>query len=132
MPILHVQVSPLQNPQQYTALADALTRITAEHLLKRSEVTAVVIDDVPAAKWHIAGRSVTRPTAFVEISITQGTNTSEQKARFIAAVFAELQTQLGHGHALEEASYVIVREVPGSDWGYGGVSQAERHIHRMS
>jgi len=49
-----------------------------------------------------------------------------QKQAFIAAAFAELEQQLGYGQPLEEASYVIVREVPASDWGYGGRTQAAR------
>ncbi len=132
MPTLQLKVSPLQNPSRYRALADALTRITAEELGKRAEVTAVVIDDVPAARWHVGGADVQRPTAMLEISITQGTNTAAQKAAFIARAFAELEGQLGHGQGLEPASYVIVREVPASDWGYGGQTQAARALARAA
>jgi len=116
----------LLNPERYRALAQALTRITAQHLGKREEVTAVVIDDLPAARWYIGGRNVQKATALLEITVTAGTNTVAQKQAFIAAAFAELQEQLGHGQPLEEASYVTVREVPASDWGYGGQSQAAR------
>jgi len=126
MPTLQLKISPLQNPSRYRALAEALTRITHEQLGKRAEVTAVVIDDVPAARWHVGGSDVQRPTALLEISITQGTNTTEQKAAFIATAFAELEDQLGAGDGLEPASYVIVREVPATDWGYGGHTQATR------
>lgn len=128
MPTLQLQVSPLQNPSRYRALASAFTRITADTLGKRPEVTAVVIDDIPAARWHVGGTDVQGPTALLEISITQGTNTAQEKAAFIAAAFAELQEQLGAGQPLEPASYVIVREVPGSDWGYGGQTQAARRV----
>ena len=130
MPTLQLKVSPLQNPARYRALASALTRITAEVLGKRAEVTAVVIDDVPAARWHIGGSDVQRPTALLEISITAGTNTPAEKSEFIAAAFAELQTQVGLGQPLEPASYVIVREVPATDWGYGGRTQAARQQAR--
>ncbi len=126
MPTLQLKVAPLLNPERYRALAQALTRITAQHLGKREEVTAVVIDDLPAARWYIGGRNVQRATALLEITVTAGTNTVAQKQAFIAAAFAELQEQLGHGQPLEEASYVTVREVPASDWGYGGQSQAAR------
>ena len=126
MPTLQLKVAPLLNPTQYRALAHALTQLTHQHLGKREEVTAVVIDDLPAAHWYIAGRDVQRPTALLEISITAGTNTEAQKEAFIAAAYAELEAQLGHGQALEEASYVIVRELPASDWGYGGKTQAAR------
>jgi len=128
MPTLLLKVSPLQNPSRYAALASALTRITADTLGKRAEVTAVVIDDIPAARWYVGGRDVPRPTALLEISITQGTNTAEEKASFIATAFAELERQLGSGQPLEPASYVIVREVPATDWGYGGQTQAARRV----
>ncbi len=126
MPTLQLKLAPLLNPERYGALAKALTQLTALHLGKREEVTAVVIDDLPTARWHIGGRYPTRPTALLEITITAGTNTVQQKEAFIAAAFTELEDQLGHGQPLEEASYVTVREVPASDWGYGGKSQAMR------
>ncbi|MDB5947360.1 MAG: hypothetical protein JWQ33_2386 [Ramlibacter sp.] len=130
MPTLKLTISPLQNPDRYASLARALTRITAQQLGKRPEVTAVVIEDLPQAQWFVAGRQVQRPAALLEISITQGTNTQHEKAAFIEAAFSELQQQLADGGALEEASYVIVRELPASDWGYDGVTQAERKRQR--
>ncbi len=126
MPTLQLKVAPLLNPERYRALAHALTQITAQHLGKREEVTAVVIDDLPAARWYVGGRDVQRATALLEITITAGTNTVAQKQAFISAAFAELQEQLGYGQPLEEASYVTVREVPATDWGYGGQTQAAR------
>jgi len=128
MPTLQLKVSPLQNLARYQSLARALTALTAQLLGKRQEVTAVMIEDLPAAQWFVGGREVSGPTACLEISITQGTNTAQEKAAFIAAAFAELQTQLGAGQALESASYVIVREVPATDWGYGGQTQAARKL----
>lgn len=131
MPTLQLKVSPLQNPSQYRALAGALTRLTALHLGKRPEVTAVMIDDVPAARWHMGGSDVPGPTAFLEISITAGTNTAQEKEAFIAAAFEELQNQLGAGQPLVPANYVIVRELPATDWGYGGQTQAARKLARF-
>lgn len=126
MPTLQLKVAPLLNPEQYRALAHALTRLTAQHLGKREEVTAVVIDDLPTVRWYVGGRDVERATALLEITITAGTNTVAQKQAFVAAAFAELERQLGYGQPLEDASYVTVREVPATDWGYGGQTQAAR------
>lgn len=128
MPTLQLKVSPLQNPSRYRQLASALTHLSTLHLGKREEVTAVMIDDMPAARWHVGGSDVQHPTAFLEISITAGTNTEAEKAAFIAAAFAELEHQLGGGKPLESASYVVVRELPASDWGYGGQTQAARRL----
>lgn len=126
MPTLSLKIAPPQTPERHASLARALTHITARTLGKRPEVTAVVIEDVAPARWHVGGRSVAEPTALLEISITKGTNTPVEKEAFIEAAYAELQRQLGAGAALEEASYVIVRELPATDWGYDGVTQWER------
>ena len=131
MPTLHLKVAPLQNPERYQALASALTSLTAHLLGKRPEVTAVIIDDLPTARWYVGGHAALRPTALLEISITQGTNTAEEKSAFIQAAFAELQRQLcDHTGQLEEASYVIVQELAASDWGYGGHTQLARRNTR--
>ena len=58
MPTLLLKVTPLQNPERYQALAAALTALTADILGKRPEVTVVVIDDLPLARWCVGGRTV--------------------------------------------------------------------------
>lgn len=126
MPTLLLKIAPLQNPERYQALAAALTTLTAETLGKRPEVTAVVIDDLPLARWAVGGRTVQGATALLEISITTGTNNAAEKARFVRDAFDELQRQLAPGGRLEPASYVIVRELPAADWGYGGQTQQAR------
>ncbi len=132
MPTLILKVTPPQTPARHRALAQALTALTAQLLGKRREVTAVLIESLPAEHWYVGGDAVQRPTALLEISITAGTNTAEEKAAFVSAAFAELQRQLGEGGALEEASYVVVRELPATDWGYGGQTQKARQVARLA
>jgi len=126
MPTLQLKISPSQSPDLYPLLADELTAITAQHLGKRPEVTAVMFEELPPMRWYVGAAAVQRATAWLEISITAGTNSPAQKAAFIEAAFAVLQGRLGG--ALEPASYVIVRELPASDWGYGGQTQAARKL----
>lgn len=126
MPTLVLKVAPLQNPPRYQQLAQALTRLSTLHLHKRAEVTAVIIEDLPAARWFVGSQPLQRPTALLEISITAGTNSAAEKEVFIAAAYAELEAQLGEWLPLEDASYVIVRELAAGDWGYAGVTQAAR------
>lgn len=132
MPILTLKTAPLIDTAARAPLARALTGITHHTLGKRRDVTAVVIEDLPAAGWAVGGEPTDRPTVFLEISITAGTNTAEEKAAFIAAAWAELQRQLGGSSGLEPASYIVVRELPAGDWGWGGRTQAARLAERAA
>ena len=126
MPTLQLKVSPPQTPERCQKLATALTQLTAQLLGKRAAVTAVTILHLPATHWFVGGTLVDRPTAMLDIAVTHGTNTAVEKAMFVAAAFAELQQQLADSGQLHNASYVTVRQVPATDWGYGGVTQAGR------
>ena len=128
MPTIIAHIAPLQNPEQYEAIARRLTEITSDILHKDEAVTAVLINDLPAARWSIGGHAVTQPTALVEISITQGTNTAAEKARWIAQAFGEMQAVLG---LLAKASYCVVRELPAQDWGYSGLTQSDRKMQKQ-
>ncbi len=140
MPTLRLNLAPPQTATRHRQLAEALTKLTAQLLGKRPEVTAVLIEDLPAARWYVGGKEARRPTALLEISITAGTNSPAEKAAFVAAAFAELERQLGQageggdaskdGAPLEEATYVVVRELPASDWGYGGRTQQARKLEK--
>lgn len=132
MPVLNLQIAPLQDPALPALLAAELTRLTEAVLRKRADLTAVIIEDLPAAQWFIGGRAVQQPTARLEIAVTAGSNSADEKARFIAEAQALLQRRLAPQGALAEASYVIVRELPAGDWGYGGQSQAQRQAVRQA
>lgn len=128
MPTLHLQLSRSPSEDQRSALARRLTALTAEVLGKRAVVTAVLVDVLAAGHWYIDGLAIaanasTPGTARLSIDITQGTNTPAQKEAFVQAAWALLNELLG---PLDEASYIIVRELPAEDWGYGGRTQAAR------
>lgn len=130
MPTLQLKTSAPHKPPVpalYREVARELTAITASILGKRPEVTAVMIEEVPAMLWHVGAHPVQRTTFWLEISITAGTNTVAQKTAFVEAAFDALQRLLGDGdNSVEPASYVIVRELPATDWGYGAQTQAAR------
>ncbi len=125
MPTLNLRIAPLHNPQHYAALARQLTDLTADVLRKRREVTAVMIEDLPAARFCIGGQASTQAVACLEINITAGTNSAQEKRQFVHDAHALLGNLLGDLHP---ASYVIVRELPAGDWGYGGLTQQERRL----
>jgi 4-oxalocrotonate tautomerase len=118
-----LRIAPLLNPPHYAALAAQLTALTANVLHKRPEVTVVMIDDLPAARFCVGGATSDHSVACLEINITAGTNTVQEKQQFVHEAHTLLRRLLGDLH---EASYVIVRELPATDWGYDGLTQAQR------
>jgi phenylpyruvate tautomerase PptA (4-oxalocrotonate tautomerase family) len=57
MPVLRRKLAPLQSPQRYAALVSALTRITADTLGKRAEVTALLVRVLSATDWGYGGQT---------------------------------------------------------------------------
>jgi 4-oxalocrotonate tautomerase len=129
MPTLSLRITPLHNPSLYAQLAHELTQLTHHVLHKKPQVTVVMIDDMPAARFCIDGKAAEQAAACLEIDITAGSNTADDKQAFIEQAYALLARLLG---PLHPASYVIVREVPAGDWGYGGMTQRQRRLQAES
>lgn len=127
MPFLHLQVAAAPGVHVLDEdLARTLTRLAHTVLRKRAEVTAVRIERVPAEAWFIGGHALgprLQSAVQLVIQVTAGTNTADEKARFVAEAFEALSELLG---GLHSTSYVVVHELPAEAWGYGGRTQAQR------
>ncbi len=132
MPFLDIKLSAPCLPEKVTQIAARMTDLTVELLGKRREVTAAVVQCVAPGHWTVGGESLNAVGSggfFLEVNVTEGTNTPEQKAAFVAAAFAAAEAVLGR---LDAASYVIVREVAADAWGYQGLTQAARTTRRLA
>ena len=126
MPLLNLKVSRAEDPALARRLAETVTDLTAEILRKNRDLTAVVVEFVSPERWTIGGRSLAEhglASFALDIKVTDGTNTRDEKAAYNAAVFAAMRGLLG---PLHEASYVVVQDVPAASWGYGGRTQEDR------
>ncbi|CAN7760383.1 tautomerase family protein [Caballeronia sp. LjRoot29] len=124
MPFINVKIAgPTLAPEQIGRLQRGLTDIVFEALRKERELTSVLIEQVPASRWSIAG-AVAPVLAHVTASVAAGSNTVEERARFIAETHRLLKLILGGG--LPMATYVIVDEPPDDSWGYDGITHLQR------
>jgi 4-oxalocrotonate tautomerase len=89
MPTLTLKLSVPVDAARAKALAAALTELTATLLGKRRDVTAVLIESLPDGRWFVGSGPATRPTVLLAIDVTAGTNSADEKARFVEAAFAE-------------------------------------------
>lgn len=129
MPIIQIKYS---TPKAETGLigkiAAAASGLSAQHLRKDPAVTAVTVEPVAAENWFAGGASLAeqqRASFFLDIKIVESTNTKDEKAAFIAAVFATMGELLGPLHT---ESYVHVHDVHGYAYGFGGLTQERRYI----
>ena len=128
MPFIDVLLSPAADrpPVASAEIAATLTELTRRILRKRPDLTAVMVREMAASDWFVGGRSLTDLAAAshrVIIRVTAGSNTTEEKAAWIAAVSSEMKRLQ---EATRPESYVMIDEVPAEDWGWDGETQAAR------
>jgi len=128
MPYLNLKISGGGPASVAGEGARALTAITAGCLGKKRELTSVLVELMPRAQWFIAGDAAEAGgfgTFYLEVKITSGTNTKDEKARYLREAFDALARLIGNAHP---ASYVVLHEVPADAWGYGGETQEYRYV----
>lgn len=126
MPYIQIRLTA-SNTVSSARLGAEASRLMAELMGKRREVTVVEVVH-PASDWFLAGAAITGPAAYVDIKITRGTNSEAQKALLLAAFQRLLETEPGR---LDAPAYVVIHEIPASDWGYDGLPQASRLAGRL-
>jgi 4-oxalocrotonate tautomerase len=128
MPFIQLKISGAHDAALAARAADRITAITHERLHKDPALTAIAIDFIAPELWFIANTPLAaqRVRSFhLNISITDETNTKDEKAAFIAAIYAAMHELLGGVH---EKSYVLVADVSGAAYGFGGITQEERYV----
>jgi len=129
MPLITVQYSSNKDvPPSKAEIAAAVSELSSSILHKEPKVTAIIVQAVEASDWFAGGRSLAEQklsSVWLDIHITDGTNSKDEKAEFIAATFKKFSELLGPLHT---ESYVHVNEVRGDAYGYGGLTQERRYI----
>jgi len=129
MPILNVKVSIEKSPEAVAAISDMLLELTSSILGKKREVTAIAIQFINPDSWVIGGRLLSeqkKSSFYFDIKITDETNTKDEKARYISAVYEGFGRILGDLH---EESYIHVEDVRAASYGYSGRTQEYRYHH---
>ena len=129
MPLITVTYSSSRRvPSLKADIATAISELTATILHKDPKVTAIIVKSVDAADWFAGGKSLAEQhlaSFWLDIHVTEGTNTKDEKAAYIAAVFSRMGELLG---PLHNESYLHVDEVRSDAYGFGGLTQERRYI----
>ncbi|NIH79129.1 tautomerase family protein [Amycolatopsis viridis] len=124
MPFIRATISdPQLAPELRSSLAKGLTDLAVTVLGKPLDRTTVHLNLVPADQYFVGGAPVGEATgAHVEVSITAGTNSADEKARFIRRTYDLLRDTLG---LLPPVAGVALYEMHPESYGYNGVTQFE-------
>lgn len=129
MPLITVTLaSPHKDMPVKAKIAAEITRLSSTILHKDPKVTAVIVTIVPPEYWFCGGHSLAEAhlaSFWLDIHVTDGSNTKDEKAAFIAAAYASMKTLVG---PLHEESYVHVHDVRDDAYGFGGLTQGRRYI----
>jgi len=129
MPLITVTYSSSrQSPSLKADIAAAVSELTAKILHKDPKVTAIIVKSAAAADWFAGGKSLAEQNLasfWLDVHVTEGTNTKDEKATYLAAMFKRMGELLGPLHT---ESYLHVDEVKGDAYGFGGLSQERRYI----
>lgn len=129
MPLISVTyASQRDTPPLKAAIAAAISELTASILHKDPKVTAVIVRSADPADWFAGGKSLAEQklaSYWIDTHVSEGTNTKDEKAAYLAAVFVRMAELLG---PLHEETYLHVDEVRGDAYGFGGLTQERRYI----
>jgi 4-oxalocrotonate tautomerase len=128
MPILDLKLSASPSRDLVASASEILIDLTTRILHKKRELLAIAIDFVPPEHWVVGGATLAdqhKRSFFLDIKIVDGTNTKDEKAEYIAAVFDAFGRLLGDLHT---ESYIHVHDVRADAYGFGGSTQEFRYI----
>ncbi|MGY4308118.1 4-oxalocrotonate tautomerase [Bradyrhizobium sp. USDA 4369] len=129
MPLINiVYASQRRSLSLKREIADAVTALTAEILRKDPKVTAVIVSEADAADWFAGGASLAEQglaSYWIDVHVSEGTNTKDEKAAYLAAAFDRMASLIG---PLHPETYLHVDEVRGDAYGFGGLTQERRYV----
>jgi 4-oxalocrotonate tautomerase len=128
MPYINVTLTAPPDPKLSAKIAAQISDLTKTHLRKDPTVTSVSVTYVDPAHWFAGGPSLAAQNAntfWLDIKVVDGTNTKQEMAAYLQAVFEQLCETIGRIH---QESYVLVHEVPAAAYGFGGKTQEYRFI----
>ena len=129
MPLITVTYSSSRHSRSLKAdIAAAVSELTARILRKDPKVTAIIVRSVDSADWFAGGSSLADQqlaSFWLDVHVSEGTNTKDEKAEYLAAMFKRMGELLG---PLHHESYLHVDEVRGDAYGFGGLTQERRYI----
>jgi 4-oxalocrotonate tautomerase len=132
MPYINIRLGKKLDNAQRKQLYKIATSLMNTVMKKKPEVTVVQIQESDPQQWSVNANQLTAlesTGAYVEIKVTDQSNTRKEKAEMISATSKMLQDVAG---LMQEACYVVIDDISADSWGYNGKTQAARAMTKQS
>ena len=132
MPYLNIRLTTEPSPVIAEKISSILLTHTKELLGKNPDVTSVAVDFISPELWFVGGKRVNElqaATFYLDIKVTEGTNTKAEKATYCKKVFTDVESIIG---PVTPASYIVIHDVRADSWGFQGKTQEFRFIQSLS
>ena len=132
MPYLNARIAMEESPAVAESVVSTLMTHTTELLGKKAEVISIAIDFVSPELWFVGGSRISAQDAitfYLDIKVTDGTNTKAEKAEYIQKVFSDIDSIIG---PIGPASYIVIHDVRADSWGFQGKTQEYRFIQAQA
>ena len=123
MPYINIKLNAKKSDELIKKITDVVLENTTIILNKKAAVTSVLVEFVEQNNWSVGGEKI--PTFNLDIKITKGTNTKEQKANYIKKCYKDFQELLGE---ISPASNIIIDEIDADSWGFECLTQEFRYV----
>jgi len=126
MPYINIRLGCKLENSQRKKLNEKTTSLMSTIMGKRRELTVVHILESDSQQWATNATKLTAQEpigVYVDIKITDGTNTPEEKFEMILQTIEMLKEVVG---TLQKACYVVIHDIPADSWGYNGKTQEAR------
>lgn len=126
MPIITLRLNRVLSSQEKQKIGEGLSSITKGILGKNEKLIVVRFDMAQSnGQWFNNGDMSQEDGLLFELNIvvTTGTNSQEEKARWIEAAWHQVSDCIGSS---SYPNYICVTEVDGHNWGYNGLTQERR------
>ncbi|MDD4950262.1 isochorismatase family protein [Sulfuricurvum sp.] len=125
MPYVNVKLSSKIDAHKKQNIANGIIDFLVDILKKERSLSSLLIQETES-DWYIGSDLQNKQIqVFVEINITDNTNTEFEKSEMIKSTFDLLEKELG---SLPLATYIIIKEHKATDWGYSGITPKQRKI----
>lgn len=130
MPYINIRLGCKLSNEQKKIINQKMTSLMNLVMGKNPEVTVVHIMESEQSEWSVNSLELNEENpigAYVDIKVTQGTNTPEEKSKMIEETVLMLKDTVG---AIQEACYVVVHDISADSWGYNGKTQYARVLEK--